>query len=74
MNNNFSKYNLFQANRSRGMLSIADLNVIIKYYATRIRQRIEELQHFSVFPTDAPDQQDCEFISIISKYAQYATS
>lgn len=56
------------------MLSIADLNHIIKYYALRIQQRIDELHHFAVFPPDIPDQQDCDFIALISKYSDYATS
>lgn len=29
------------------MISIADLNHIIKYYAFRIQQRIEELEHLT---------------------------
>jgi hypothetical protein len=56
------------------MLSIADLNHIIKYYAVRIQQQIEEIQNFSALPSDPPDQQDYEFISLIAKYVHYATS
>lgn len=56
------------------MLSISDLNHIIKYYAFRIQQRIEELQSLPAFLPDSPDQQDYDFISLIAKYAHYATS
>lgn len=56
------------------MLNISDLNHIIKYYATRIQQRIEELQHLPAFLPDSPDHQDYDFISLIAKYAHYATT
>jgi hypothetical protein len=42
------------------MLSIGDLNQIIKYYAFKVQQRIEELEHYSCSalsdPTEDPSQ------------------
>ncbi len=31
------------------MLTISDLNQIIKYYAFNVQQRIEELEHFNCY-------------------------
>jgi hypothetical protein len=41
------------------MLSIADLNKIIKFYAYRMQQRIEELSHFDCYKTteESEDEQ-----------------
>ena len=59
-----------------GMLSIGDLNLIIKYYAFRVQQRIEQLEHYSCSalsePSEDPSQQ-YQFISVISKYSNYQT-
>lgn len=59
------------------MLSLGDLNLIIKFYAYRIQQRIEELEHlnYNFAPQDDPeaDSQEYEFISAISKYHAYTT-
>lgn len=43
------------------MLTLGDLNLIIKYYAYQIQQRIEELEHLSynfAQPEQAEDSQE----------------
>lgn len=58
------------------MLCLTDLNKIIKFYAYKMQQRIEELDHFECYRTteETDDTQEYEFISVISKYTHYSTT
>lgn len=58
------------------MLTIADLNQVIKYYAFNLQQRIEELDHFPSHLPQDPDEVDplyLKLIGIIDKYRGYLT-
>lgn len=58
------------------MLTIGDLNLVIKYYAFNIQQRIEELDHFINHLQQDPDEIDTHYlqlVGIIDKYRGYVT-
>lgn len=58
------------------MLTIGDLNQVIKYYAFNIQQRIEELDHFTTQLQQDYDEIDnhyLQLVGIIDKYRGYVT-
>lgn len=55
------------------MLTISDLNLVIKYYAFNLQLRIEELDrpHNLVTEPDEPDPHQLQLLTIIDKYKGY---
>ena len=54
------------------MLTINDLNTIIKYYAYNLPQRIDELNHLTSTCLEQ-EYHYLEVLSIIDKYQMYCT-
>ncbi len=52
------------------MLTIGDLNIIIKHYAYQIQQRIEDLDHL-ICPLMPLEETNPEIASLISRYHGY---
>lgn len=54
------------------MLTINDLNTIIKFYAYNLPQRIDELNHLTSTCLEQ-EHHSLEVLSIIDKYQMYCT-
>ena len=55
------------------MLTLSELNQLIKYFAYQVQQRIDDLDRLQcVLPTQDESPQ-AELLSIISKYYNYVT-
>jgi hypothetical protein len=55
------------------MLTISELNQVIKYYAYEIQQRIDDLDRLTCPPSSQDEAVQPELLSIISKYHNYVS-